>query len=172
MTTKVSQTWMFSRGTGRAAPQGGAECAVGLHDVITPSRLEASSPAKVAVDMIWTCSWTPLCPTARAMLSHSGQFVHLAGFGAVHGRRSRGHRRREMARGNRSLFRDPHARLVAGRQGHLGDSISQTLSKQYGLLLGSRDLQVRSVGAALVGRSRQLIRASEQVGGEPGSAEA
>ena len=55
--TKVSQTWLFGR-VGRAAPQGGAECAVGLHDVITPSQLEAS-PASVALDMIWTCSWTP-----------------------------------------------------------------------------------------------------------------
>ena len=77
MTTKVSQTWMFGRGVGRVAPQGGAECAVGLHDVITPSRLEASSPAKVAVDMIWTCSWTPLRPTAMNICYRTADNLYI-----------------------------------------------------------------------------------------------
>ena len=32
---------------------------LGFTDVVTSSPLDASSPASVAVDVIWTCSWDP-----------------------------------------------------------------------------------------------------------------
>jgi hypothetical protein len=84
------------------------------------------------------------------MLSHSGQFVHLAVFGPnVDGSREAS----TSANGPEEidLYSEipMHAQLWAIIEGHLGDSISQTLSKQYGLLLGSRDLRVRSVSAEI-----------------------
>jgi hypothetical protein len=85
-----------------------------------------------------------------------------------------------MVRGDRSLFRDPLHVLLRAIEGHLQReeelrerfSISRRqsvmLSPTLRPTLGSSVLQPR----VLVGRSRQLIRTREQVGGELCSADA
>ena len=56
-----------------------------------------------------------------------------------------------------------HAQLRAIIEGHRGVSISQTLSKQYGVMLGSRDLRVRSV-CADTSRSKQTAHPRKRAG--------